>query len=1158
MAIISKPSIPEIVFERIKSDLVEFAFNFFQDGVALDVSSRSYKLRFKTSGVQVLEKVTDTNTDGRITFILSNAEKSVLNTADNQISLVEILSSNAERTLMAGSVVWNVTAGKATGMALAPDVTVNYISATQELMVALGVLDLGSMSSAASAALASQQAELAGAIAADVFEARNETLLTKDEVAGLSQQVVTNKGAVEVIAQQVGQDKILVENAKETVLNAISGIPVAVGTYDASTGLARRTEDGTTFTPTAVASLPNGHYLTVVVAGTQSIAIPPTGTTPQSIPMEVGSTIRSTGTKYEYIPNNSLADEKTEVLENKVGKIQTLGFYTLPVTSASGNVLNKVCLNQRQIAQMGGSITKVRAKTTTSGNAYLLVLRKNATGTSYVEASRTLINFPTAGDNVIDVSGLNLKMQRGDTCAIQYSAAGVEFKTNTTASSGRGLFVSIIGGTVGIPVASVEGNIGNDTALVFDVILDGNLTQQVDDEVSKLNTKITDNKSSTDAAIQTLNLQMNKITNRSSSFVTNGFYQANGTFNSSTSFGNSTVPITAGKAITYNLNSTNAGVGVRILTFFDAANNPISFISATAAQYHSGTVSAPAGSAKVVLCNLRAGGENAYYETLDDISPAIQAINTSLATKQVKESSLSVLKVSKTLVADNITVFSTVAAALAAWTPNNIIYIYDGVYDEKSLAFPDGVNIKGIGIVELRGSNPNTAITADVDAQSTVDWPNSGKIENLIITARNMRYPVHSDFGNPNATQYVINCRIIHYGNNDIYAYRLANGSSSPNAAADVWRATSAWGCGTQAGSKIYLKNTYLESPGRALSTHNNANYNLTGGASLLQADDCEFVSHGIDRDGSLMAFAPTIFVQSLGSKTFDKVIINNTKVNGHLVLQSSTADWREFTQDVIGSGISGHLMQVRNVAGGSKLMTDETTKQTAFVIRVKSASTNPITVSGNLVATMFGNYTALNGSTGINSYIKGRVYHGDVWQGVNAFAQAKTISFTSGADSKLLTLSATYTSASQLINDMNAQFGAGSFVAELYWPGFDWYPKFANEIENLRNTGTTAILRGRAVKSNGFRKIAPMTSADPASAFLGIAVQDIPVNSSGDVKVKGYMLRIWADGLFNTGLADNDLIKVNNDGTFSKSADGTGVIVSKCVATENIGINMP
>lgn len=637
-------------------------------------------------------------------------------------------------------------------------------------------------------------------------------------------------------------------------------------------------------------------------------------------------------------------------------------------------------------------------------------------------------------------------------------------------------------------------------------------------------------------------------------FPSDGFYTATGTFNGSTNWKSTRIYIPAGSVIDYSLLSNT---GAALITYFDVNGVRITSVNATGSLViNEGRSVAPPNTDNAVITTQYTGVGVSYYSYTNRTENIFKGIDATLATKADKPVAGRILIVSKTG-APTSTSFNTVQAAISAWIKGDVINIYDGVYEEISLKIPDTAVLKGIGTVEIRGYLPVTATTIEVDAKSTIDFENSGTLENLVITAKNCRYPIHSDFGNPNATQRVINCKIIHYGNQEIYTYRVANGTASPNQASAVWRACSAWGCGSQAGSKIYLINCYIESTMRAFSTHNNLNYNLTGGASLIQCDDCTIVSHGIDRDGSLLPFVPSASIQSLSSYTDDKVVFNNCNINGYITLQSSSQDWREFTQDILGSGSSGHLMQIRHTVGSVKDMVYETTTRNVYVVKVKSNTADSITVSGNLSSIIFGNYIALRGSSGLNSYAKGKVGHISIWSAVNAYSGAKTITFVSGSDTKTITLNAVYTSTQNMVDDMNTKFGAGSFVAELYWSGLDWYPKFSNEISACRNTGTTAVLRGRAVKQSGYGRISLMKDSDLPSDFFGISVQDIPVGTVGDVKIKGYMLRIWVDGLFGTVLSDGDQIRVNADGSLSKSTGGAETIISKCVANENISINL-
>lgn len=308
------------------------------------------------------------------------------------------------------------------------------------------------------------------------------------------------------------------------------------------------------------------------------------------------------------------------------------------------------------------------------------------------------------------------------------------------------------------------------------------------------------------------------------------------------------------------------------------------------------------------------------------------------------------------------------------------------------MPFPDGIKTVGVGLVTIKGRLLPSETTANIDAKSTIDIPSSGVMKNLKATAQNMRYPVHSDFGGPEIIQYIENCSFIHYGNKEVYDYRVANGGLTT----DIWEATSAWGCGTPAGGIVKLFNCYMESTMRAFSTHNNANYNTTSGASFVEVKNCTMISKGVSSNGAAQLFKPAIFIQHLASFTDDVVNLENNNVVGDLVLQTSSGDWREFTQRLTGFG-NGHLMQVRNTAGGSKAFNDQTNTRNIFNVKVSSNNTSEIIVSGNLKDAIMLNYSTLKGSVGLNSYVKAKLNVNTAYANVNAYSGAKSITFTAG-----------------------------------------------------------------------------------------------------------------------------------------------------------------
>jgi len=125
--------------------------------------------------------------------------------------------------------------------------------------------------------------------------------------------------------------------------------------------------------------------------------------------------------------------------------------------------------------------------------------------------------------------------------------------------------------------------------------------------------------------------------------------------------------------------------------------------------------------------------------------------------------------------------FNRIADALKNARSGDEIRIYEGIYHEQGLMVPDGVTLTGIGSVNITGELPADVSTEVSDNTSTIDLFHNGKLRNLTVTARNMRYPVHSDFSKGNTVQEIENCRFIHYGNQEMYQYRLSNNTVSPN-----------------------------------------------------------------------------------------------------------------------------------------------------------------------------------------------------------------------------------------------------------------------------------------------------------------------------------------------------------------------------------------
>ena len=132
------------------------------------------------------------------------------------------------------------------------------------------------------------------------------------------------------------------------------------------------------------------------------------------------------------------------------------------------------------------------------------------------------------------------------------------------------------------------------------------------------------------------------------------------------------------------------------------------------------------------------------------------------------------------------------------------IIIHKGVYYENSLEIPNNVNLINpsgdYNDVEIRGELDDYSLSADITDKSTIDLHWSNRIENIKITAKNLRYPIHSESGGRDKDwkQIIKNCYLEHYGN------------PSPNS---QWTSYHAWGEGASSGAYAYFEDCYFKSP---------------------------------------------------------------------------------------------------------------------------------------------------------------------------------------------------------------------------------------------------------------------------------------------------------------------------------------------------------
>jgi hypothetical protein len=244
--------------------------------------------------------------------------------------------------------------------------------------------------------------------------------------------------------------------------------------------------------------------------------------------------------------------------------------------------------------------------------------------------------------------------------------------------------------------------------------------------------------------------------------------------------------------------------------------------------------------------------------------------------------------------------YTTITSALASISnsdENNIydIYIKDGTYEEYDLIIPNYVNLIGFsGIKEnviIQGELPETATDGEISFASTLVLKYSHKLEHLTITAKNMRYPIHSESSGVEKDwkQIVNDCYIEHYGNQEVIDYRIANSLSYSG----VWSAIYAWGEGASSGAYAEFNESTFKSTLIAWYVHEASNQTKPYVHIL---NNCKLIT-------------PTAHSIGVSSSTnlplTNKVIINNCYLNGSVYV------YGDYTTEIIIGGSGIPLVQV-------------------------------------------------------------------------------------------------------------------------------------------------------------------------------------------------------------------------------------------------------
>lgn len=506
--------------------------------------------------------------------------------------------------------------------------------------------------------------------------------------------------------------------------------------------------------------------------------------------------------------------------------------------------------------------------------------------------------------------------------------------------------------------------------------------------------------------------------------------------------------------------------------------------------------------------------------------------------------------------------FTTLKAAIAAngagMTFNTRIKyeVYEGIYTDLNTVVPKYVDIWGIGQrgnCWLKGELPDNVDPTQITLNQTLWMNDTSRIINLKVTAKNMRYPIHSDsLAYPdasikNATLGISRCHIEHYGNAGAQAYQ-----NSISSGVTVWSSCHAWGGGLHSGETIESDDTEYLSPTTAFYSHSNGDFDMP----------CKITIKG----GSLRNKDPNgisaLAIQNLGSGQVGVCDVHGVDIQGIISVDSNT--WRA-TKLSSQWGNRNSEMQIYLHSCSPVAVRSTNDSRVLQLISVDAANSS-VAVSGSAVPALFGqNPVVIKGGSGyparvLSSHsVKGEVTGGLIGQRLGdctTVNKTLTVAFDGGTP-VTLTLAANYTSMTNdaVVSALNTLLNDSAGRAfSVITPYNNEAPVYQSDREKiLTNNTNVVILKGTAVAFNNSKLYGRRaTNSDNRATIAGIALENIAPGEQGRVQVSGYIYRTY---VAFTGAAPSTFLatcSVNSDGTLS--AGSTNPVLQR-VSTETYEI---
>jgi len=488
-------------------------------------------------------------------------------------------------------------------------------------------------------------------------------------------------------------------------------------------------------------------------------------------------------------------------------------------------------------------------------------------------------------------------------------------------------------------------------------------------------------------------------------------------------------------------------------------------------------------------------------------------------------------------------------AAVGGGSSNNLrtrYLVYSGIYTDLNAVVPKYCDIIGVGqpnSVWLKGELAANVDPTQIPLNQTLWWNDTARLENIKVTSKNMRYPIHSDSSAStdtsiaNATQQIDSCHIEHYGNAEAQAYQ-----TSISSGVTVWSSTHAWGCGLHSGESIVSNGTHFISPTTPFYFHTNKDFDksahvvINGG--LLKNKN----------NGAALA------IQNLGSGKLNTCTLNGVDMQGTVSIDSAT--WRaEQLSSQWGDRNQETKVYLNNC---SPVPFKSTNGSTVLQLISVVGSSSSVALSGTAMAKLFGNPVIIAGSPNYaaraysSHSVKGEITGSSLGARLGDCSTTNltlTVTFDGGT-AQNLTIASNYTSMSNddVISALNTLLADSSGRAFSIVNPYDNKPPVyqADKEVMLTNTGSWTILKGNPVAYvNDKNNVTNWSTGYTKARFAGIALEDIQPGMSGRVQKSG---RLMNTSINFSGTAGTTFLQQHYAVVVSSSSTG-GVATSGDVA---------